>query len=135
MNEGMYRFEIAGCDKAGNLLVPSQEQRKADASAALEDRIARTAEHGRGAGQYWSERKAVDVTPPTGVLKVQTGRKASEAYYELRFDVDGDDPVRCEPFRSEREAFVTVESDDQSPTRVSFSLRSQDAARDRAYSG
>ena len=30
---------------------------------------------------------------------------------------------------------MTVESDDQSPTRVSFSLRSQDAARDRAYSG
>lgn len=132
-NEGMYRFEIAGCDKAGNLLIPGTEQKKVDSSSALSDMAARTVEHGTGSGRYWTQRKAIDVTAPTGFLKVRSGQKTDDNYYIIKFGTDGNTPEKYDPFKKAKRAYVIVESDDQSPTFISYNLRSQDKSKDASY--
>ena len=138
-NEGVYRFEIAGCDKAGNLLIPCALQKKIDSSAAVRAQAARTTEHGRGKGQYWSECKVIDVTAPTGILKVYSAGASSgggrSCCYEFRFDTDANRPVIYEPFRKALCADVVIASEDMSPTRISCRLRSADPDRDKSYQG
>ena len=138
-NEGAYRFEIAGCDKAGNLLVPCALQKKTDASAAVRARAARTMEHGRGKGQYWSDCKVIDVTAPTGILKVFSSGGSPAARksccYEFRFDTDANRPVLYEPFRRASGAEVVIVSEDMSPTRICCRLRSADPDKDKSYQG
>ena len=138
-NEGAYRFEIAGCDKAGNLLVPCALQKKTDSSAAVRARAARTTEHGRGKGQYWSDCKVIDVTAPTGIMKVFSSGGSPAARksccYEFRFDTDANRPVLYEPFRRASGAEVVIVSEDMSPTRICCRLRSADPDKDKSYQG
>jgi len=156
-NEGSYRFSIGGSDMAGNLLRPSTAQERNDRSGALKARAAATYPCGtsgsssgaKNNGQYWSGRKVIDVTPPTGDLRVFAGSgpagtagaggrggkggKGGEAFYQFRFDMDANRPVRYEPFRSESRAAALIGTRDLSPTRVSCALRSLDRDRDRIF--
>ncbi len=132
-NEGVYRFEIEGCDKAGNLLVRSNVQEKVDASSALKDLAARTVDKKRGTGRFWSERKVIDVTAPTGIFRVRKDKNGKDNYYQIGFKEGGNTADNYDPFRKETSAYVIVESDDQSPTRVSYDLRSLDKSKDSSY--
>ena len=129
-HEGMYRFEIAGCDKAGNALVPSPEQAEADRSNSLTDLAAGTVPCNTVSGGFWTRLKAVDVTAPKGTMKVQSVRSRGEIYYEIRFEAGGNIPVTYDPFRRERQARLVIETEDSSPTYVSLDLRSLDGEKD-----
>lgn len=129
-HEGMYRFEIEGCDKAGNYLVPAPGQAAADRADRLSDRAARTAAHNASKGQFWTQRKAVDVTAPTGALKIYGARDSRVPFYEIGFEPGQNDIVKYEPFCRETGASVVIESQDCSPTCIRFDLRSQDAGKD-----
>ena len=136
-NEGVYRFEIAGCDKAGNLLVPNSEQKKVDSSTTLKDMAVRTVEHSTGKGQYWTERKVIDVTAPDGKLTIRpkedSGYKKND-HYIFRFDADGYNTVKYNnPFWKETSAYILLESNDQSPTYISYDVRSQNSSKDASY--
>ena len=132
-HEGVYRFEIEGCDKAGNFLVPGPGQVRADKSVSRADLAAKTVAQDASAGRFWTQRKAVDVTAPVGSLKIRSSRSSKDNYYHLEFAPGGSIPMKYEPFRRETGAFAVVQSKDCSPTRVSFDLRSQDERRDAAY--
>ena len=132
-SEGVYRFEIAGCDKAGNVLVPDDRQMRTNRSNAREDLASKTVAFKASKGMYWTQRKAVDVTAPEGVLKIRSGRDTKDNYYEVRFGAGGNTPLKYEPFRRETGAYVIVESEDCSPTTIRFSLRSRDSGRDTSY--
>ena len=84
-------------------------------------------------GQYWTLRKAIDVTAPTGLLKVSTTGTGGDDYYELRFEPGGNVPVKYAPYRRETKAWVRIESADRSPTMVSCCLRSREPALDASY--
>ena len=64
-HEGVCRFEIGGCDKAGNYLVPDPVQKKRDRSGKTEDLVMKTLAQDAQKGRYWTLRKAIDVTAPT----------------------------------------------------------------------
>ena len=96
-HEGVCRFEIGGCDKAGNYLVPDPVQKKRDRSGKTEDLVMKTLAQDAQKGQYWTLRKAIDVTAPTGLLKVSTAREGGDNYYELRFEPGGNVPVKYAP--------------------------------------
>ena len=132
-HEGVYRFEIEGCDKAGNFLERSPEQVRADKSVRRADLAAKTVALGTCGGRFWTQRKAVDVTAPKGSLKVRSSRNSKDNYYHVEFGPGGTTPVKYEPFRRETGAFVAVEAQDCSPTRIRFDLRSQDQRRDAGY--
>lgn len=132
-HEGVYRFEIEGCDKAGNLLTRSPGQVRADKSVRREDLAAKTVAQGACGGRFWTQRKAVDVTAPKGSLKVRRSKSSKDNYYHLEFGPGGTIPMKYEPFRRETGACVVVEARDSSPTRILFDLRSQDEGRDAAY--
>ena len=136
-NEGVYRFEIAGCDKAGNLLVPNGDQKIVDNSSTLKDVAARTVEHGSNKGQYWTERKAIDITAPSGKLTIRPRKDSSykkNDHYIFTFDANGYNTVKYDnPFWKESSAYILVESDDQSPTYIRYDLRSQDKDKDASY--
>ena len=129
-HEGMYRFEIAGCDKAGNALVPSSTQAEADNSDSLTDLAAKTVACKSSENGFWTQRKAVDVTAPKGVMKVQSAGNPGETYYEIHFEAGGNVPVRYEPFRREVKAGLVIETEDCSPTYISLDLRSPDSEKD-----
>lgn len=133
--EGVYRFEISGSDKAGNLLVRSREQEMADSSKGIKDLAARTVENKKGTGRYWTERKVIDVTAPTGSFRVRRDKGEKGDYYRIRFSEGTNMPEIYDPFRRETDAFVTVESDDQSPVSISYDLRSKDKSLDLVYKG
>jgi hypothetical protein len=132
-HEGVYRFEIEGCDKAGNFLERSPEQVRADKSVRRADLAAKTVEQGACGGRFWTQRKAVDVTAPKGSLKVRRSKSSKDNYYHLEFGPGGTIPMKYEPFRRETGACVVIEARDSSPTRILFDLRSQDEGRDAAY--
>ena len=133
LHEGVYRFEIEGCDKAGNFLTRSPGQVRADKSARREDLAAKTVAQGACGGRFWTQRKAVDVTAPKGSLKVRSSRSSKDNYYHLEFGPGGTIPMKYEPFRRETGACAVVEARDSSPTRILFDLRSKDERRDAAY--
>lgn len=133
--EGVYRFEISGSDKAGNLLVRSREQEKADSSTEIEDLAVRTVDNKKGTGRYWTERKVIDVTAPTGSFRVRRNEGEKKDYYRIRFSEGGNIPEIYDPFHRETGACVTVESDDQSPVSISYDLRSKDKSLDSLYKG
>ena len=132
-HEGVCRFEIGGCDKAGNYLVPDPVQKKRDRSGKTEDLVMKTLAQDAQKGQYWTLRKAIDVTAPTGLLKVSTAGTGGDDYYELRFEPGGNVPVKYAPYRRETRAWVRIESADRSPTMVSCCLRSRDPDLDASY--
>lgn len=131
--EGIYRFEIAGCDKAGNALVPSNAQAAADRSDSLENLAARTEPVKNIEGGFWSQRKAVDVTAPTGFMKVESTTGRNKVYYEIRFELGGNIPVMYEPFRPEKQARLIIGTEDASPVSICFALRSEDSKKDQAF--
>ena len=132
-HEGIHRFEIEGCDKAGNFLAQSSEQVTVDNSTKRADLAAKTVAQDASKGKFWTQRKAVDVSAPKGVLKVRSSKDSKNNYYHYKFDPGQNTPVMYEPFRKETSAYVIVESDDCSPTIVQYNLRSQDGSKDAEY--
>lgn len=132
-HEGIHCFEIAGCDKAGNALVPSGEQAEADRSGSLENLAARTMPFKNIEGGFRTQRKAVDITAPVGFLKAETAAGSKKAYYELRFEPGGNIPVIYEPFRPEKGARLVIGTEDLSPTSICVDLCSEDSKKDAAY--
>ena len=82
-------------------------------------------------GGFWSQRKAVDVTAPTGFMKVESTTGRNMAYYEIRFEPGGNIPVMYEPFRPEKQARLIIGTEDASPVSICFDLRSEDSKKDQ----
>ena len=104
-----------------------------DNSTKRADLAAKTVAQDASKGKFWTQRKAVDVSAPKGVLKVRSSKDSKNNYYHYKFDPGQNTPVMYEPFRKETSAYVIVESDDCSPTIVQYNLRSQDGSKDAEY--
>ncbi len=104
--DGVYRFEIAGEDKAGNKLVPSQ----AEAEKAGYLRSERKED-----GAYWSLNKVRDTRNPTAILTVGD-------YYRIM--VQSGALEKAEPYRRETDAQIKIAAVDNSPARITYTVNS-----------
>lgn len=114
-NDGIYRFEIAGEDKAGNKLVRAKS--KCDINNKAYNR---TEPHGDGTGEFWTMIKVIDTTAPQGEIAI--GK-----YYIADLKAPKVLEVRSsEPYRKETSASGTVKvTSDNSPVKIAYPLTSQ----------
>ena len=96
--EGVFRYAVYGTDKAGNALVMKKgsginEDMEGNASCYI----------------------IVDKTKPTGTLTVGNGK---ETYYQIQVQDGAVD--RAEPYRTEKEAYIQITSDDFSPVQIAY---------------
>ena len=96
--EGVFRYAVYGTDKAGNALFMKKgsginEDMEGNASCYI----------------------IVDKTKPTGTLTVGNGK---ETYYQIQVQDGAVD--RAEPYRTEKEAYIQITSDDFSPVQIAY---------------
>ncbi len=96
--EGVFRYAVYGTDKAGNALVMKK------GSGINEDLEGNTSCY-----------IIVDKTKPTGTLTVGNGK---ETYYQIQVQDGAVD--RAEPYRTEKEAYIQITSDDFSPVQIAY---------------
>ena len=122
--EGVFRYAVYGTDKAGNALVMKKgsginedlegtcDTKDLEGTKASQEENART----------WEETTAdtscyiiVDKTKPTGTLTVGNGK---ETYYQIQVQDGAVD--QAEPYRTEKEAYIQITSDDFSPVQIAY---------------
>ena len=116
--EGVYLFEIAGTDKAGNALIQSQAEIDKGKATYWEA----TRQH--AAGEYYTYAKVIDRTKPNATLTIAKSAD-SKAYYE--YEISGSEGVNySEPFRKdETQATARIKVDtDNSPVKISYTVSS-----------
>ena len=96
--EGVFRYAVYGTDKAGNALVMKK------GSGINEDMEGNTSCY-----------IIVDKTKPTGTLTVGNGK---ETYYKIQVQDGAVD--QAEPYRTEKEAYIQITSDDFSPVQIAY---------------
>ena len=96
--EGVFRYAVYGTDKAGNALVMKK------GSGINEDMEGNTSCY-----------IIVDKTKPTGTLTVGNGK---ETYYQIQVQDGAVD--QAEPYRTEKEAYIQITSDDFSPVQIAY---------------
>lgn len=96
--EGVFRYAVYGNDKAGNALVMKK------GSGINEDMEGNTSCY-----------IIVDKTKPTGTLTVGNGK---ETYYQIQVQDGAVD--QAEPYRTEKEAYIQITSDDFSPVQIAY---------------
>lgn len=96
--EGVFRYAVYGTDKAGNALVMKK------GSGINEDMEGNTSCY-----------IIVDKTKPTGTLTVGNGK---ETYYQIQVQEGAVD--QAEPYRTEKEAYIQITSDDFSPVQIAY---------------
>ena len=112
--DGVYRFGIAGTDRAGNPIVPEAPE-EGDGHFGL---VCENAEE----GVFMTGRKVVDTRAPGGELRVEN--ENGEVYCRMTADAgrwESDETV-FRPFRREKSAEVAYSAADISPVSVSFRL-------------
>ena len=121
-NDGIYRFQIEGEDRAGNRLVQSAtEAGKTDYRATLQ----------QGAGQFWTYLKVHDTLAPTldvefadheVFYKALLGEmtQKTNTYYNLQIN---------KPYRQSSSATGTLTKTDCSPTSVVYEISSSTASQ------
>ncbi len=123
---GVYRFVIAGEDKAGNKLVTN------DTFQTNRDDYSKTVKHGDG--EYWTYNKVIDTKAPTGTIMI--GDYYNAAISEGTLSVN-----KSAPYRKEKSASgtITVNTTELSPVRIDYPLTStvsglsQKNAKDYSY--
>lgn len=112
--EGIYRFGIAGVDKAGNQVVQSTgEAEKTGYKSTVQVEKDKN-------GKFWTWHKVLDKTAPTGDLNIGN-------YYHVSMDSHGNntlDTKSYNPYRSEKKADVSITSNDLSPIRITYNIDS-----------
>ena len=122
--EGVFRYAVYGTDKAGNALVMKKgsginedlegtcDTKDLEGTKASQEENART----------WEETTVdtscyiiVDKTKPTGTLTVGNGK---ETYYQIQVQDGAVD--QAEPYRTEKEAYIQITSDDFSPVQIAY---------------
>lgn len=96
--EGVFRYAVYGTDKAGNALVMKK------GSGINEDMEGNTSCY-----------IIVDKTKPTGTLTVGNGK---ETYYQIQVQDGAMD--QAAPYRTEKEAYIQITSDDFSPVQIAY---------------
>lgn len=96
--EGVFRYAVYGTDKAGNALVMKK------GSGINEDMEGNTSCY-----------IIVDKTKPTGTLTVGNGK---ETYYQIQVQDGAVD--QAAPYRTEKEAYIQITSDDFSPVQIAY---------------
>ena len=96
--EGVFRYAVYGNDKAGNALVMKK------GSGINEDMEGNTSCY-----------IIVDKTKPTGTLTVGNGK---ETYYQIQ--VQDGAVEQAAPYRTEKEAYIQITSDDFSPVQIAY---------------
>ena len=96
--EGVFRYTVHGTDKAGNALVMKK------GNGMNEDMEGNTSCH-----------IVIDKTKPTGTLAAGNGKKI---YYQIQVQ-DGAVGL-AEPYRTEKEAYIQITSDDFSPVQIAY---------------
>ena len=132
--EGVYLFEIAGTDKAGNVLIQSDDESKAGEKGKKAYWEA-TRQH--AAGEYYTYAKVIDKTKPNATLTIAKSA-GSKAYYE--YEISNSEGVNySEPFRKdETQATARIKVDtDNSPVKIAYTVSStkQGATRKSSDNG
>lgn len=96
--EGVFHYAVYGTDKAGNALVMKK------GSGINEDMEGNTSCY-----------IIVDKTKPTGTLTVGNGK---ETYYQIQVQDGAVD--QAAPYRTEKEAYIQITSDDFSPVQIAY---------------
>lgn len=108
--EGTYRYQISGTDKAGNPLTPAADNPELDGTAAIA---------GKGGEDTadLSRHVTVDRTAPDGVLSVSAG---GEEFYQLALKTGTIETAN--PYREETSVQVSVTGEDPSPAMVKYTV-------------
>ena len=130
-DDGVYLFEIAGTDKAGNALIQSQTE--IDKGNATKWKATR--QHAEG--EYYTYAKVIDTNKPNATLTIAKSA-GSKAYYE--YEINGSEGVNySEPFRKdETQATARIKVDtDNSPVKIAYTVSStkQGATRKSSDNG
>ena len=116
VKDGVYRFEIAGEDRAGNKLakkVPDSDYINSDGKY---EEYNKTEQH--GPGEYWTYNKIIDTEAPKGEITIGS-------YYDAELAPEAVLSVNnSEPYRSETSASGTVSAADLSPVKISYPITS-----------
>ena len=130
-DDGVYLFEIAGTDKAGNALI--QSQKEIDKGNATKWKATR--QHAEG--EYYTYAKVIDTNKPNATLTIAKSA-GSKAYYE--YEISNSEGVNySEPFRKdETQATARIKVDtDNSPVKIAYTVSStkQGATRKSSDNG
>ncbi|MCC8139506.1 MAG: hypothetical protein LIO67_04245 [Lachnospiraceae bacterium] len=102
-SDGVYRYRVEGCDKAGNAL-------RYDPDADHDEMEAMPESTGL---PFLSRHIVVDTLAPTGVLSVGD-------YYKIR--IESATVELSEPYRQETSAVVKITTDDHSPVQIDYTI-------------
>ena len=109
-DDGVYRFEIAGEDRAGNKL-----EKESDYQNGVNE-YNNTEQH--ASGEYWTYNKIIDTEAPKGEITIGS-------YYDAELAPEAVLSVNnSEPYRSETSASGTVSAKDKSPVKISYPITS-----------
>ena len=119
VNDGVYRFYIAGTDKAGNPLEIS-----AGNTADDENKVSKFAK-GEPEEYLISQPKVLDTVAPTANLLVKAGGKT---IYDLKLELNKKVDVYA-PFQKVTAPSVEYTSDDKSPVKMGFTVNTTDPSK------
>ena len=121
--DGVYRFGIAGTDKAGNPLVKKKGGGEAEKEFGL------TEEGGENGGKFMTDRIVVDTEAPSGEICIRN--RNGEAYCVMQAHREA--WVRLSdgfmPFRREQDAEIGYSVRDTSPSSIGFRILSTSGAQ------
>ena len=127
-NNGVYRFVIAGKDKAGNKLIKDSRFQETAYTKTIECDL----EDEEAA--YCTYNKVIDTKAPTGTVTIGN-------YYNATLSAGKLSVIKAEPYRKEKSASgtITVNTTELSPVRIDYPLTStvsglsQKNAKDYSY--
>ncbi len=125
--DGVYRFEISGRDKAGNLLVQSEAE-EAKAETYLETLKVTD-------GSYWTYNKVRDTVAPVLDMSILAGTtEIFAARLSLSSGVQSGETTlavtKNMPYQSESTGSASIVTSDLSPTSIAYTFRTTGAGTD-----